>query len=321
MKPPAFWQREGILPALLTPLGWLYDAAGRWRRWRTRPMVSPVPVICVGNLTSGGQGKTPVVLALIELLEGLGRRPAVLSRGYGAQMQGPLRVWPDRHTAAEVGDEPLLLAEAAPTYICPDRTLTAALAYAEGAECLVMDDGFQNPGLAKNFSLIVVDGATGFGNGRVMPAGPLREALAGGLKRADAVVLIGPDRTGVEAQLPPGLPVLRADLLPGPLPPEAMGRPLVAFAGIGRPEKFFDSLRELGVVPVAEESFADHHPYGPADLTRLQALASRHHARLITTAKDALRLPPDVRAEVAVLPVRLVWREPQRLADLLGAIG
>jgi tetraacyldisaccharide 4'-kinase len=313
-RPPAFWQTGGLPARLLMPLACLYAQAARWRWRRETPQDCGVPVICVGNLTAGGQGKTPVVLSLAELLYGLGRMPAVLSRGYGGRLQGPMRVDPARHTAADVGDEPLLLARHLPAYICPDRRLSAAVAQAHGADVLLMDDGFQNPGLQKTLSLIVVDGATGFGNGRVMPAGPLREPLEDGFARADAVVLLGEDRTGLVGRLPHRLPLLRAEAVAGPLPQAAQGRPLLAFAGIGRPQKFYESLAVLGAAPVETADFPDHHAYGAADLDRLRARAAALGAVLITTAKDAVRLPPGF---AEVLPLSVNWRDAGAVMTLL----
>ena len=195
MTPPDFWQSKNLISDCLMPLGWLYDSLGQWRFANTRPARAPCPVICVGNLNIGGTGKTPVVAALAEALIQEGQRVHILSRGYGGQLatRDPLRVDPALHTAAGVGDEPLLLSHRAPVWIGRDRVRSARAAHAAGANLLIMDDGFQNPALAKDFSLLVIDAGVGFGNRRVIPAGPLRETIHNGLARADLLVSIGSD--------------------------------------------------------------------------------------------------------------------------------
>ena len=320
MRAPDFWQHDGLLAHLLTPLGLALQLAGVLRRAATKPERAPVPVICVGNLVAGGAGKTPVVLSLLEILAERGLKPAALTRGYGGEEAGPLQVVPDSHDAAAVGDEALLLAAVAPTWVARDRVAGAKAAAAAGAEVLVMDDGFQNPGLKKDLSLLVIDAAYGLGNGRVMPAGPLRETAANGLARADAVVLIGRDDIGetekhLVTKLGGRLPVLRAQLEPrhGGL----TGERVFAFAGIGRPEKFFESLREAGADVAGTESFADHQPYDSATLERLRAAAAAAGARLVTTAKDAARLGPAPPRDVAVLDVKLQWDDKGALLRLL----
>ncbi len=255
---PDFWARPGLAQAVLEPLAWANAAAGAARRALARPWRAGVPVLCVGNVVAGGAGKTPVALSLARRLSANGARPFLLSRGYGGTAAGPLIVDPARHGAAEVGDEALLLAQAAPTIVARDRVLGARAAIAAGAAFIVMDDGFQNPSLEKDLSLLVVDGAYGFGNGSLIPAGPLRESVAGALARADAVVLVGDDEAGVAPRLD-GKRVLAADL--GPVAGTLPAGPLVAFAGIGRPEKFFRTLAAAGGRIVAQHAFPDHHPY------------------------------------------------------------
>ena len=318
MRAPDFWYRApGPASALLAPLGAAYDLASRLRRSLIRPERVAVPVLCVGNLVAGGAGKTPVALDLARRLAARGRAPHVLSRGYGGRTGGPLRVDPEWHDAATVGDEPLLLARAAPTWVARDRLAGARAAMAEGAGCLLLDDGFQNPRLAKDLALVVVDGEAGFGSGRVMPAGPLRETVARGLARAQAVVLLGEDRHGIAAALPPGLPLLRARLRTGPEAEALRGRPVVAFAGIGRPEKVFATLRELGAELVETHGFPDHHPYGGAEVEALLVTAKRRGALAVTTEKDAVRLPEPLRARVTVLSVALAWDDEAALDALL----
>lgn len=325
MQAPDFWQRDTALARLLTPLGLGYHWVGVLRRAVTTPWQAPVPVICVGNLVAGGAGKTPVVLSLLEILAESGLKPAALTRGYGGEEAGPLRVVPGSHDAQAVGDEALLLAAAAPTWVARDRAAGARAAAADGAEVIVMDDGFQNPALKKDLSLLVVDAAYGFGNRRVIPAGPLRETPAAGLARADAIVLIGGSHDAgryigeTEKNLIGTKPVLRARLKP--LEAGLAGQRVFAFAGIGRPEKFFRSLGEAGAEVVGSESFADHQPYDSATLERLRAAAEAAEAHLVTTAKDAVRLGPEPPRDVAVLDVVLQWDDKDALLHLLERLS
>lgn len=317
MRAPEFWQAGGVAATLLRPLGALY-ALGGALRWRfAAPWRAPVPVICVGNLSAGGVGKTPVVLDLARRLAG--RQPHIVTRGYGGRLAGPVRVDPATHDAGDVGDEPLLLARRTPVWVARDRAAGARAAVAQRARLLLLDDGFQNPSLAKDLSLVVVDGETGFGNGLVFPAGPLREPVARGLARADALIVMGEDRHGLAAAAP--VPVLRARLVPRMPLSFAPGAPLVAFAGIGRPEKFFATLRGLGAVPAAEEAFPDHHRFREDELLRLEGVAAGFGGRLVTTDKDAVRLPPSWRARVAVLRVAVAWDDEAALARLLARVA
>src|SRR5258706_1938886 len=256
MRAPDFWQRDGVGPRLLEPIGWAIAGVGMMRRRLARPFIVPMPVVCVGNLTVGGSGKTPVVLALARWPPERGPRIPCLTRGYGGALAGPLVV-DGRHDAHAVGDEAMLLAAAAPTVVARDRAAGARLAVEHGADIVVMDDGFQNPRLAKTLSLLVVDGAVGFGNGRLLPAGPLREPIDAGLARADAVVLVGADAAGVRARIGTALPIIPARLTPHDAWDGLRGRRVVAFAGIGRPEKFFDMLAAPGVTVVERLGFAD----------------------------------------------------------------
>jgi tetraacyldisaccharide 4'-kinase len=274
-------------------------------------------VICVGNLTVGGAGKTPVALALAERLLARGERPHFVTRGYGGRARGPLRVDIGRHDSALVGDEALLLAAVAPTWVARDRLAGAYAAAGAGAGLVILDDGFQNPRLRPDVAVLVIDGSSGFGNGRLLPAGPLREPVADGLSRASAVVRIGADRVGIDRLLPADLPCLAAELRPAAPAPALAGRRVLAFAGIARPEKLFTTLRTAGAELVACEAFADHHRYRRAEIERLLARAAREEALCVTTSKDAVRLPADLRPRVAVLPVALAWQQPAALDRLL----
>ena len=327
MRPPAFWSnppdRPGLPAHLLRPLSALCAAATA-RRVAGPGHRAAVPVICVGNLTAGGTGKTPVAVDLVQRLLARGRAPHVLSRGYGGRLSG-VRVDPGRHGAADVGDEPLLLSAFAPVWVGSDRAGTADAAVAAGADVLVMDDGFQNPGLVKDLSIVVVDAAAGFGNGRVIPAGPLREPVAAGLARADLLVTVGDaeaqarhDARWAEAWSGPRL---RASLAPLGTGMDWRGLRALAFAGIGRPEKFFDTLAGLGVDLAGTRALDDHQPLTPALLSRLRHDAAALGAQLVTTEKDAFRLPASERGRILTLPVRLQAENDSALVLSLSRIG
>jgi len=316
LSAPEFWQRDGLLATLLTPFGWAFGAAGALRRRVVRPFAPGVPVICVGNLVLGGAGKTPIAIDLAERLSAMGARPHVLTRGYGGTITGPLRVDPTRHDAREVGDEALLLARAAPTWVARDRRRSAVAAIAAGAGVLVLDDGFQNPGLTQHLRVLVVDGRLGFGNSRLLPAGPLRESIRAGIARADAVVLMGEDERNL-APLFAGRTLLRARLVPRASAPSLQGQEFVAFAGIGDPEKFIAFLRSYGARIVTSRSFPDHQPYDEAMLAPLLHEAERRHIRVITTEKDLVRVPQALRVAITGLPVTLQWENQGALTELL----
>ncbi|MFO1189488.1 MAG: tetraacyldisaccharide 4'-kinase [Alphaproteobacteria bacterium] len=318
---PEFWaNRDSGLARLLQPLACAWTLAGRARRALARPSRVPVPVICIGNLVAGGAGKTPVTIALARALVERGVAVHILTRGYGGREAGPLCVDPARHGFADVGDEALLLAREAPTWLARDRVAGAKAAVELGAKVILMDDGFQNPSLTKDLSFIVIDGGFGFGNGRVMPAGPLRELLTDGLARANAAILIGKDDTGVATALPASLSLHRARFVPEAGGEAIAGRAVVAFAGIGRPEKFFATVKALGATIKAAHAFPDHHPYTPDEVMRLVEAARAADAVLITTDKDAVRLPPEARAMVHVLKIALAWDDPANPDRLITPI-
>ncbi len=321
MREPGFWQAGHGHPAarLLAPLAALYGAAGA-RRMDRPGAEGPCPVICLGNFTLGGAGKTPAALAVAAMLRDLGAAPVFLSRGYGGRLAGPVQV-SAIHGAADVGDEPLLLARAAPAVIARDRPAGAALCRSLGATAIVMDDGLQNPSLAKTLAFAVVDAATGVGNGRVFPAGPLRVPLRRQWPHIGGVILVGEGAAGeavASEAMARGCPVHRARLVPDAA--DLSSGPWLAFAGIGRPEKFFSTLREAGAVLAGTRSFPDHHPYRDAELTALADEAHRLGARIITTEKDAVRLPTHFAARVEVLKVVLRFEDAESVRRQLTAV-
>ena len=327
MREPAFWSRPASWMSLaLTPLGALYGWVAA-QRMQTRGFDAGVPVICVGNYHVGGAGKTPTVLALAALLRGFGETPVVLSRGYGGKLQGLIRVDPAHHVAGDVGDEPLMMASQVPVVVARDRVDGVARARSLGASVILMDDGFQNPAIAKDLSLIVIDGQRGLGNGRVLPAGPLRAPLSPQLDRTDALLVVGQGHAAepIVARLTAiGRPVFSAHLRPDELSLQVLrGKRVFAFAGIGNPLKFFRTLRENGIEVVREKSFADHHMFSAAELNEMAAESEREALTLVTTEKDWARLRQAPAAEksspeMMPLPVTLVFDEPERLRDLIS---
>ncbi len=320
MRAPVFWQSGGWPAALLSPLEALTARATAARLARTG-WRAPVPVLCVGNATVGGTGKTPVCLDILARLHAAGVEAHALTRGHGGDGRFVRRVDPTRDVARVVGDEALLLAAVAPVWTGPDRGALARAAVAAGAEALVMDDGLQNSTLGQDAALLVIDGVVGFGNGHLLPAGPLREPVAAAAARCVGAVLIGEDEAGALASLPPWLPVLNAEMVPGPAMAAMAGRRVVAFAGIGRPAKFFATLRQAGIEVAAEAAFADHHVYGAGELKRLRRQAAACGATLVTTAKDFARLDASLRTDVLALDVALAWRDDTRLDRFLRKPG
>jgi tetraacyldisaccharide 4'-kinase len=327
MREPAFWWRSGT-GALLAPLGAIYGAVAALRM-RSRGRQAGVPVICLGNLTVGGAGKTPAALAVAQLLHAAYERPFFLSRGYGGRLAGPLRVNPALHRAADVGDEPMLLARLAPTIVARDRVAGAALARFAGASVIVMDDGLQNPSLAKDLPLVLVDGRRGIGNGRVIPAGPLRAPLKPQLDRAQALILVGaPEGAGslLDRAKRRGMTVFHGRLEPDCAVVDAIGRrKVLAFAGIADPGKFFATLLAAGIDIADRAAFADHHRYSPAEALDLIARAKANNLMLLTTEKDLVRLTSEpqleeLAAHTSALPVRLVIEEKEQFRDLVLSV-
>ncbi len=310
MRAPNFWQKRGLPALVLAPAGWAYAAGGWLREWLTTPEAVSVPVVCIGNAVAGGAGKTPTLLALAAMLAE--QQPHALSRGYGGREPGPLRVDPSIHSVAAVGDEPLLVAQHLPSWIARDRVAGAKAAAGAGAGVILMDDGFQNPTLVKTASLLVVDAAQGFGNGLCLPAGPLREPEVRALARADAVVLVGDG--GFQPKT--AKPVFRARIEPVAGAADLRGRQVVAFAGIGRPQKFFDTLAAAGAQVLETHSFVDHHVLQEAELRRVAASAG-DDVVMMTTEKDWVRLPEAWRARVEALPVALRFEDAAAVALFL----
>ena len=318
MRAPEFWQRDGYLPRFLSPASTIWRAGAAIRRAWTTPAGAGAPVVCVGNVVAGGAGKTPVAMAVGAALAARGGVPHFLSRGYGGSLPGPVRVDRSRHGFRDVGDEPLLLGRIAPAWVARDRLAGGRAAAGAGAGILVMDDGFQNFALRKDYSLLVVDGPYGMGNGRLIPAGPLREPPGAALARADAVVLVGEDRTGIERTL--DMPVLAARFRPAAGSDRLSGRPVVAFAGLGRPEKFFETLSGMGCELVATHRFPDHHAYAADEVMRLVESAAAAGAAPVTTEKDLVRLPPEAQPMVECLRIGLEWRDPDRFERAVDAM-
>ncbi|QIP05992.1 tetraacyldisaccharide 4'-kinase [Bradyrhizobium symbiodeficiens] len=324
MREPAFWYRPRSLPSYaLWPLGALYGAITE-RRMLRQGADAGIPVICVGNYHVGGAGKTPTVLALTKLLRELGETPVVLSRGYGGRLQGPVMVDRTRHTAADIGDEPLMMARDVPVAVARDRLDGVALAKSQGATVILMDDGFQNPRLLKDASLIVIDSERGLGNGQVFPAGPLRAPLKAQLDRTDALVLIGDGRAAneVAAELAKrDKPELRAHLKPVAASlAQLSGKNVLAFAGIGDPERFFRTLRVSGIEVVRTRPFADHHMFSREEIAALAADAEREQLTLVTTEKDLARLRGSEGVPDGIVPfaVQLEFDDPAKLRQLIS---
>ena len=325
MRAPEFWWRPpGIVARLLRPPAALYGAIAA-RRMEQQGTRSALPVLCVGNFVVGGSGKTPFAIAIAERLVELGERPAFLTRGYGGALPGPIVVEPATHAPSEVGDEALLLASRAMTVVARSRPDGAKLIERSAASVIVMDDGLQNPSLCKDLAFAVVDTQTGLGNGLCIPAGPLRAPLSDQWRFVQALVLVGP-ATGIAKLLGQearrrDLSVIAANLVPdGSVAAQFVGRRVVAFAGIGRPDKFFATLRSIGAVVVGEHSFPDHHRFSTRELAALGAQAMEAQATLVTTEKDFARIgapPADMLPGLRALPVHARIENGHELDRLL----
>jgi len=313
VKTPSFWyKRKGWQSALLMPLATLYQLGHRLRFHTQKPYKSPILVLCVGNIVMGGSGKTPTVQALIKLVKEkkLAKNPVILTRGYGGTIRYPTIVEPSKHTAFDVGDEALLLAQSAPVIVSPNRQASAKKAEKLGTDLIIMDDGFQNNQLYKDINLLVIDAFNPFGNGLTFPAGPLREPIKNAFKRADAIISLN-GKTAL------GMPTFTATITPDTSNLDQSQR-YVAFAGLGRPEKFLNTLTNLDLNIINWRAFADHHPYKEAELCALEKEAKERNALLITTEKDFMRLPLNKRAAIKTLPITLSFNsDEERLASFL----
>lgn len=316
MIAPKFWTDKGLISSALLPLSALWLLAGRLRNVLARPESADLPVICVGNISIGGTGKTPVTATLCRIAKEQGYSPCILMRGYKGREAGPVFADPSVHTSADIGDEAVMLALANDVCVSADRIRGARFIAAQTTfDLIIMDDGMQNPWLRKDITFAVFDGQSGLGNQRILPAGPLREPLSSGLGKADAVILHGKDEAGVTDLLPDGLPVLGGQLRPDQKIAKTLkGKRLIGFAGIGRPQRFFTTVKETGAELIRELSFADHHSYSEADLSRLHQEAFNAGAELVTTHKDWVRLPPEWRARVLALPVSFQFSRTHKAA-------
>lgn len=324
MKTPDFWRKRGPISTLLTPFACLYQLGYRLRRLITRPVNPGIAIVCIGNLVAGGAGKTPVALAVGAWAKAHGINACFLSKGYGGSASAPTLVDPYFHPHSEVGDEPLLLARVLPTIVAKSREAGACFAASKGFSLVIMDDGFQNPTLKPDIALLVVDALYGFGNGMTLPAGPLREPADFGLSRASAVVLLTREgQDGEEAAclpIPDGLPILSATVRTVCSTP-LVGHSVLAFSGIARPEQFFDSVENvLNADLRGTRTFPDHHAFTPSQLAALAQEAMLLEASLITTAKDAVRLPRTMQGEVLVADVALNWQNEAALGALLAPL-
>lgn len=324
MREPAFWWRPpGLVSSLLAPLGAAYGTIAE-RRMTRRGVLAGIPVICVGNFTLGGTGKTPTALMLVTLLRELGATPFFLTRGYGGSVEGPHAVDHEKDSAADVGDEALLLARAAPTIVARDRVLGAAFAKAMGAGIVVMDDGLQNASLGKTLTIAVVDGKRGIGNGQVFPAGPLRAPLNIQMTRCDALLVVGDGGAARAVTSRAGArPVLHGRLAPEPTAVSSLhARKVLAFAGIGDPDKFFATVEQSGIAIAQRRAFADHHRFTAEEAAELVMSAEHDGLSLLTTEKDYARMSGDpalaaLASKAHVLPVTMAVEEKEALRELL----
>jgi len=317
MKTPSFWESRNAISTMLAPFSILYDIVGTLKRAQIKPTAFPIPIVCIGNLTAGGAGKTPIALHIGKKLKERNVGAFYLSRGYGGKQDGPLLVNPKKHKARDVGDEPLLLAEVLPTVIAKDRVSGARYAITKGAKIIVMDDGFQNPSIVKSLSLLVIDGQRVFGNGLMIPAGPLREQPENGFRRAHAIVVL--NRSTRVPPLPADRPVLYARSEPQ-FADSLKGKKVIPFCGIAYPDKFFDSVISTGAQIVEKAAFGDHYQYSKMDIQKLLFKAYIADAMLITTAKDAVRLPAELRDCIAVLDMTVEFESPAMLDILIDYI-
>ncbi len=312
MKTPTFWNKKNLFVYCLLPFSWIYHCVTTLRFKLKKPYKSHLPVICIGNLTAGGTGKTPVSIAIADILKQKGKNPFFISRGYGGKVKNII-VYNYNNCAKDVGDEPLLLSKIAPVSINSDRAEAAKLALKGGANSLIMDDGFQNPGLYKDISFLVFNGKLGIGNGAVIPAGPLRETFTSGIKRASALIIIGNDETDIAKKT--DLPVFFADITEEQ--PNIKNKNIFAFAGIGYPEKFYNSLKKVGLNVVNTQDFPDHHFYTEKELNKIIETAQKQNLEIFTTSKDFVKIPTNMQKHFNVLNIKINWRNQKSVEDFI----
>lgn len=314
MKTPRFWKNKNLISTILLPLGWIYSGLTAARLKFKKSGKVKIPVICLGNITAGGSGKTPTAVTLAKLLQQEGYSPYFVSRGYGGTLSDIILTQDSAYTAAETGDEPLILCRTAPVSINPNRYQAALKAQKQGADIIIMDDGFQNPSLKKDISILIIDGGFGFGNKRPLPAGPLRENLPSGLRRADAALIIGEDKTDSAKDIK-GLPIFRGKIKE--IKPQIKPARVIAFAGIGRPEKFYQSLENCGMNIISRHDFPDHHFYTENELQTLLKEAQDKEAELYTTAKDIVKIPLPLRPKFKVLEIEIEIEKEQEFMSFI----
>ncbi|MEE6206777.1 MAG: tetraacyldisaccharide 4'-kinase [Alphaproteobacteria bacterium] len=312
MKTPKYWQSNSLLSKILTPIGWLYGLATQMRLKLKKAPKADIPVICIGNITAGGTGKTPVSVSVAKMLATDMYHPFFLTRGYGGKLQNVM-VNTKKHSAEDVGDEPLLLAQQAPVIVNANRYEGAKLAIQEGADIAIMDDGFQNPSLHKDLSFLVFDGSYGIGNGKIIPAGPLRETFENGIKRADALIILGKDKHNLAERCK--LPVFFGHT--EALQTTVNSGKVLAFAGIGHPQKFYHTLGQLGFDVAETIDFPDHHFYRKEELENILQKAKELNAEVYTTGKDFVKIPPSLQKYINVLEIAVVWDNPDELLKFI----
>ena len=319
MKTPSFWHADGFIPKLLEPLAQLYKCLSFLERSLRSKTKIDVPVLCIGNLVSGGAGKTPIALSIGQKLNAK-HNISFLTRGYGGIEAGPIEVNPDEHSSYEVGDEALLLSEVGPTWVSRNRIAGAIAAKNAGFEIVIMDDGFQHTSLVKTLSFVIIDGPYGFGNGRLIPAGPLREPIYSGLKRADIIVLVGEVNPSIIELLPNNKPLLRASLVPAEMGTQLSNNNVIGFAGIGRPTKFLETLEKMGLNIIDFVAFPDHYRFRESEIRELYEKATEVDAILVTTFKDMKRVPKSVAHLCQPIGITVVWEDDSEIQQLLDSV-
>jgi tetraacyldisaccharide 4'-kinase len=319
MKTPSFWHADGFIPKLLEPLAQLYKCLSFLERSLRSKTKIDIPVLCIGNLISGGAGKTPIALSIGQILN-VKHNISFLTRGYGGIEAGPIEVNPDEHSSYEVGDEALILSEVGPTWVSRNRTAGAIAAKNAGFEIVIMDDGFQHTSLVKTLSFVIIDGPYGFGNGRLIPAGPLREPIYSGLKRADVIVLVGEVNPSIIELLPNNKPLLRASLVPAEMGTQLSNNNVIGFAGIGRPTKFLETLEKMGLNIIDFVAFPDHYRFRESEIRELYEKATEVDAILVTTFKDMKRVPKNVAHLCQPIGITVVWEDDSEIQQLLDSV-